>query len=49
MRTYNRKKLDLEKWVEKEKREISMTKKHFKQGCMGFVRLSSLMENFSKE
>ena len=29
VRTYNRKKLELEKWVEKEKREIKMTKKHF--------------------
>lgn len=29
VRTYNRKKLELEKWVEKEKRDIKMTKKHF--------------------
>ncbi|CDW79825.1 iq calmodulin-binding motif family protein [Stylonychia lemnae] len=49
VRTYNKKKGELEKWVEKEKREINLTKKHFKQGCMGFMRLSSLMENFSKE
>lgn len=46
VRTYNRKKLELEKWVEKERREINMTRKHFMQG---YTRLSSLLDNFSKE
>eukprot|EP00347_Sterkiella_histriomuscorum_P023087 403336002 len=46
VRTYSRKKLELEKWVEKEKREMSMTKKHFMQG---YLRLSSLLDNFVKE
>lgn len=46
VRTYNRKKLELEKWVEKEKREIKMTKKHFTQGCL---RLSSLLDTLIKE
>lgn len=46
VRTYNRKKIELEKWVDKEKKEIKMTKRHFMQGC---VRLSSLLDNFVKE
>lgn len=46
MRSYNRAKIELEKWVEKEKREIKATKRHFMQGCM---RLSSLLEHFVKE
>ena len=46
VRTYNHKKFELEKWVEKEKREIKMTKKHFTQGCL---RLSSLLDNLIKE
>lgn len=43
MRTYNREKIELEKWVEKEKRDIKETKGHFMKGCL---RLSSLLENF---
>lgn len=46
VRTYNRKKVELEKWVEKEKREIKMTRRYFMQGCM---RLSSLLDHLVKE
>jgi hypothetical protein len=46
VRTYSKKKLELERWVEKEKREIKMTKSHFMQGCM---RLSSLLDHLVKE
>ena len=46
MRSYDRKKGEFEKWVEKETREIKMTKKHFMQGCL---RLSSLLDNYIKD
>ena len=29
VRTYNREKIELEKWVDKEKKEIKITKRHF--------------------
>lgn len=46
VRSYSRKKLELERWVEHEKREIKKTKRHFMQGCM---RLSSLLDHLVKE
>jgi len=46
VRSYSKKKLELERWVEKEKREIKKTKRHFMQGCM---RLSSLLDHLVKE
>lgn len=46
VRTYNKKKLELERWVDNEKREIKETKRHFMQGCM---RLSSLLDHLVKE
>lgn len=46
VRTYNTKKIELERWVDKEKREIKATKRHFMQGCM---RLSSLLDHLVKE
>ena len=40
------KKLELDKWVQEEKKEIKKTKRYFIQGCM---RLSSLLEHLAKE
>ncbi len=45
-RTFNRKKVEMDKWVDKEKKELKVTKNFFMQGCM---RLSSLLDHLMAE